>query len=519
MTTSTSVQPTISAQHISKTFGGRTVLNDFNLEIMPGEVHALVGQNGSGKSTFIKIIAGFYVPDENPEMSLRIRGEEVTFPMRAGESSRLDLSFVQQDLGLVDSATVLENLRVRNYNTGFAWRVRWRRERQYVRKLLAEFGVSVSPDRLIGSLNQVVKAQVAIARAFDQLRGVDNGLLVLDEPTPYLPRDGVDRIFQTVREVAARGVAVLFVSHRLEEVFDLTSNVTIIRDAKVVDCMPTASLTEETLIEKILGFKLDDLYPEGSVPAQAVAMTIDHVSGPEVSDVSFKLHRGEVLGITGLLGMGWDRLPYLLFGAERATDGTLTTDTTTVRLDTDMSCARAIEMGLALVPGNRLVDGSLQTATVRENLTLATLGTYYTKGLLRGRRERSKVRGVLHEYDVRPPDPDRAFSTLSGGNQQKVVLAKWFATNPSVLLLHEPTQGVDVGARAAIFKRIRDAAIDGCAVLLASSEYQDLPHICDRVIVMRSGQAVAELSGAALTHERIVEQSFRVGAKVAAAAG
>jgi len=174
MTTSTTTQPTISAHHISKTFGGRTVLNDFNLEIMPGEVHGLVGQNGSGKSTFIKIIAGFYDPDSNPEMSLKIRGKEVTFPMRAGESSSLDLAFVHQDLGLVDTATVLENIRVRRYNTGFAWRVPWRRERQYVRKLLAEFGVSASPDRLVGSLNQVVKAQVAIARAFDQVRGVDN---------------------------------------------------------------------------------------------------------------------------------------------------------------------------------------------------------------------------------------------------------------------------------------------------------------------------------------------------------
>jgi len=519
MTTSTTSQPTISARHISKTFSGRTVLSDFNLEIMPGEVHGLVGQNGSGKSTFIKIIAGYYEPDADPEMSLRIRGQEITFPMRAGESSNLELAFVHQDLGLVDTATVLENIRVRRYNTSFGWRVPWRRERQYVRKLLEEFGVSCSPDRLIGSLNQVVKAQVAIARAFDQLRGVDDGLLVLDEPTPYLPRDGVDRIFRTVREVAARGVAVLFVSHRLEEVFDLTTNVTILRDAKVVDTRPTASLTEQTLIEKILGRELDELYPEGHVPAKALAMSIDHVSGHEVNDVSFKLHRGEVLGLTGLLGMGWDRLPYLLFGADRATDGTLTTDSVTVRLNTDMSCTRAIEMGLALVPGNRLVDGSLQTATVRENLTLATLGTFYTQGLLRGRRERSTVRRVLHEYDVRPPEPDRAFSTLSGGNQQKVVLAKWFATNPKVLLLHEPTQGVDVGARAAIFKRIRDAASDGTAVLLASSEYEDLPHICDRVIVMRSGQSVAELSGAALTHERIVEQSFRVGGNPAVATG
>ncbi len=502
--------PIISARHISKTFAGRAVLDDFDLEIMPGEVHGLVGQNGSGKSTFIKIIAGYYEPDPNPDASLAIRGQDVSLPLKAGESGKLGLAFVHQDLGLVETATVLENINVRRYRTGFGWRIPWRRERRHVRQILEKFGLRISPDAPIDSLRQVDRAQVAIVRAFDQLSEVDRGLLVLDEPTPYLPRDGIDRVFQTVREVAARGVGVLFVSHRLEEVFDLTTRVTILRDARIVDCLPTADLDEQKLIERILGFALEELYPEPHVPAEGVVLSVEHLSGPEVLDVSFRLHRGEILGVTGLLGMGWDRLPYLLFGAERAAAGSLQVGSTSVDLAGGLTPPRAIELGLAFLPANRLGDGSLQSASVKENLTLATLGSYFSSGLLRHRRERDRASSLLHEFDVRPPDPDRIISTLSGGNQQKVLVAKWFETNPRVLLLHEPTQGVDVGARAAILKRIRDAAAAGAAVMLASSEYEDLPHLCDRVIVFRGGRAVSELHGPSLTHERIVEQSFRV---------
>lgn len=502
--------PIIRAEHISKTFAGRTVLKDFNLEIPPGEVHALVGQNGSGKSTFIKILAGFYEPDPEPGASLAIRGQEVSLPLRAGEAARLGLAFVHQDLGLVETATVLENMNVGRYQTRFGWRIPWRREKRRAKQILEQFGLEISPDTLIGSLRQVDRAQVAIVRAFDQLSEVAQGLLVLDEPTPYLPRDGVQRVFQTVRDVAARGMGVMFVSHRLEEVFDLTSRVTVLRDGRIVDCRPTAELDEQKLIERILGFALEKLYPAAHVSTESVALSVRNLSGPDVTDVSFDLHRGEILGVTGLLGMGWDRLPYLLFGAERATSGGLTVDAGEVDLASGLTPGRAIELGLAFLPANRLNDGSLQAAKVIENLTLATLGSYFRNGLLWHGPERRRARDLLREYDVRPPDPDRIISTLSGGNQQKVLVAKWFETKPKVLLLHEPTQGVDVGARAAIFKRIRDAASEGAAVLLASSEYEDLPHLCDRVIVFRGGRAVSELHGASLTHERVVEQSFRV---------
>ena len=501
--------PIISVRNISKTFTGKQVLRGFNLDVMPGEVHGLVGQNGSGKSTLIKILAGFHAPDSSPDASVTVNGRPVALPLKAGESTRLGLAFVHQDLGLIDDATVLENLRVRRYALAPGWRIPWRRERQYVRRILDDFGLDIDPTAQVSTLRQADKAQIAILRAYDQLGEVERGLLVLDEPTPYLPRDGVEKVFQTVRDVAARKFGVLFVSHRLEEVFELTDTVTILRDGAIVDTAPTHSLDEQKLIDRILGFSLAQLYPEPHVARKDRMFSVEHVSGDSVQDVSFEIHRGEILGVTGLLGMGWDRLPYLLFGAERATSGTLRLNDKEIRLD-GLQPRAAIKLGLAFLPANRLVDGSLQTATVTENLTLANLGSFFAHGLLRLGAERRTVDRLLVEYDVRPPESGRVFSTLSGGNQQKVLIAKWFETRPDVLLLHEPTQGVDVGARAQIFRRIRDAAAQGAAVLLATSEYEDLPNLCDRVIVMRSGRAIAELHGAALTTERIVEQSFRI---------
>ncbi len=508
-TTANGSEPIISVRNISKTFTGRRVLERFNLDIMPGEVHGLVGQNGSGKSTFIKIMAGFHVPDAAPDSSVKVRNNELTFPMRAGEATRLGLAFVHQDLGLVETASVLENVRVRRYDLGLGWRIRWNHERRYVQRILEDFGLDIDAEAHVSTLRQADRAQVAIVRAFDQLSRAKRGLLVLDEPTPYLPRDGVERVFQTVRDVAARGFGVLFVSHRLEEVFEITQRVTTLRDGKVVDCVPTSSLTEETLIERILGFSLEQLYPAPHTPRSERMLSVKNVTGAGVDDVSFDLHKGEILGVTGLLGMGWDRLPYLLFGAERATAGSMELGSRGIKLES-LHPQSAIKQGIAFLPADRLGDGSLQTATVRENATLAKLDDFFVRGVLRLGRERETVQRILTEYDVRPPDPERIFSTLSGGNQQKVLLAKWFETRPTVLLLHEPTQGVDVGARAQIFRRIRDAAASGAAVLLATSEYEDLPFLCDRVLVFRGGRVVAELHGGALTTERIVEQSFRV---------
>ena len=500
--TANEAKPIISVRNISKTFTGRKVLERFNLDIRPGEVHGLVGQNGSGKSTFIKIMAGFHVPDPAPDASVTVHDRAITFPMRPGEATRLGLAFVHQDLGLVESATVLENVRVRRYDLAPGWRIRWNHERKYVQRILEEFGLEIDAEALVSSLRQADRAQVAIVRAFDQLSQAKHGLLVLDEPTPYLPRDGVDRVFQTVRDVAARGFGVLFVSHRLEEVFEITQRVTTLRDGKVVDCVATSSLTEEALIERILGFSLEKLYPAPHTPRSERMLSVRNVSGAGVDDVSFELHKGEILGVTGLLGMGWDRLPYLLFGAEKATAGAMELGSRAIRLET-LHPRKAIKSGIAFLPADRLGDGSLQTATVKENATLAKLRDFFSGGFLRLGLEHDAVQRTLNEYDVRPPDPERIFSTLSGGNQQKVLLAKWMQVAPKLILLDEPTQGVDVGARQRVFEAIRHAAGQGAAILCASSDYEQLATICDRVLIFGRGCVLGELTGASVSKEQI----------------
>jgi ribose transport system ATP-binding protein len=506
-----STTPIFRAQNISKSFTGKRVLENLDLEILPGEIHALVGQNGSGKSTFIKILAGYHAADEDTDPEVWIRGERVPLPLEARDRARHGFAFVHQDLGLIETISVLENVRVGNFDRVGGGRISWRRERSHVKELLERFHLEISPEQPVAQLSQIERTSVAIVRAFDQLAEAERGLLVLDEPTAALPRDGIERFFATVKELTSEGFGVLFVSHRLEEVFEFTDKVTILRDGRRIHTGPTSELDEDKLIQQILGFTLDRLYPEPHTPATDVVASIENASARSgVSDVSLKVHKGEILGLTGLLGTGWEQLPYLLFGAEPAASGTLQLNGTVVDLK-DISPKRAIQLGCALLPGNRLVEGSLQTASVMENLTLPTLGSYFTGGLIHRRRERTRAQGLLHEFDVRPPVPDRLLSSLSGGNQQKVLVAKWFETKPKLLMLHEPTHGVDVGARAQIFQRLQDAAAGGVGVIVASADYEDLPHICNRVIVFRGGRAVSELHGADLTHERVVEQCFRTG--------
>jgi ribose transport system ATP-binding protein len=504
-----SPNPVLSARNFSKTFSGKTVLQNLDLDVLPGEVHGLLGQNGSGKSTFIKILAGYYAPDEGA--SLTVRGKPVALPLDPREPHLLGIAFVHQDLGLVPEMSVLENLRVGNFETGRCWRIPWRLERRRVRDSLRPFGLEhVAPEAEVRSLREVERALIAIVRALDRLKGLESGVLVLDEPTAYLPRDGVERLFNAVRTVAAQGIGVLFVTHRLEEVRVLTDRVTILRDGAHVETAATASLSEQDLIERILGRSLGELYPSAHEVQGDVALSARNVTGKVVRSFSIVVHRGEIVGLTGLLGMGHEQAPHLLFGSQRARSGEISVGGRDYDLRR-MSPRDAIAAGLALLPANRLREGAVQAATVTENVTLTTLPSYFSRGVLRHRRERRQVMGLLHEFHVTPPEPGRILAKLSGGNQQKALLAKWFATKPEVFILHEPTQGVDIGAKKQIFAQIRDLAQAGGSVILASVEYADLAHLCDRVLVFRDGRVVAELHGAGLSEERIVEQCFASG--------
>lgn len=498
-------EPVFVARNVSKAFSGRKVLRDVCFDVLPGEVHGLLGQNGSGKSTLVKIISGFHRPDDGA--SLLLQGSPISLPMVAGDARKLGMSFVHQDLGLIESATVLENLRVGRYETRFGWRIPWREERRHVSLALSRFGLALDPNQMVSALGEVDRAMIAIVRAFEELTHTDRGLLVLDEPTASLPYDGVDQLFTAIRQVASAGVGIVFVTHRLEEVWAITDRVSVLRDGVLVKTTATASLTEEALVESILGFSLGELYPTQHQWDAESILDVRNVSGSRVHGFSLDVRRGEIVGLTGLVGMGWERVPYLLFGAETAHTGSITVDGRTQDLRS-FSPRLAIRSGLALLPADRRRDGAVAAATVAENMTLNAMASYFVRGVLRRQREERNVRTLMQKFLVQPPDPTLRFAVFSGGNQQKALIGKWFATTPRVLLMHEPTQGVDVGARKEIFRHIRDAADGGMSVVIASSEYEDLAHLCHRVIVFRDGIASVQLEGANLSHDRILEKCF-----------
>ena len=499
--------PVLEASDVSKTFVGKRVLHDARLTLYGGEIHCLLGENGSGKSTLIKILSGYHEPD--PGASVVVRGEPITFPLPVGGLRTFGVAFVHQDLALIESGTVVENLRIGRYKTGLGWHINWSRERDWTTTSLESFGLSLDPRAPLASVSEVDRALVAIVRALDQLAaGPTPGVLVLDEPTAYLPRDGVDRLFRAIRTAAARGFAVLFVTHNLAEVQAVADRVSVLRNGRLVHTGPAAGLSEAQLVEHILGGALAKSM--GEPPTRKgleVRLRAERVTTREIAGFDVTVHSGEVVGVTGLLGSGWEHVPYALFGALPGCQGRLATPRGSFELS-DFTPGKATASGLALVPANRLRDGAAPLATISENMTLAVLSRYFRGGWLRQRSEVNDVERLMADLDIRPPEPHRIFSTLSGGNQQKAIIAKWLTTNPALLLMHEPTHGVDVGAKRQILNLIRSAANDGAAFLLASSEYDDLAELANRVIIFRDGRPVEELNGNGLTADQIAERAL-----------
>jgi ribose transport system ATP-binding protein len=504
--------PIVDIRGLSKTFAGTTVLNDVDLSVRHGEIHGLVGHNGSGKSTLIKILAGYHSPDPGGE--LRVRGEPVSLPLRHGEHRDLGIAFVHQDLGLVESLSVLENLRLGRYRAeGRARRINWRHERRVCEQLLERFSISVRPESDLTGVQDVDRALIAIARAVSDIELIDKpGLLVLDEPTVYLPGDSVQALFRTMRSVAAGGHGIIFVAHQLNEVLEITDEVTVLREGRVAGQLPTRSATHDTLVNLIVGGNLGDLYPDaGATPERKnVLAEAESLRGGLVKSFSATLLEGEILGVTGLLGMGSEDIPYLLYGALPAAGGTLSWRGTPVPARR-ISPVWSLRSGIVLIPANRLRDGVVPSMTVGENVGQAILRRSKKGGRLRLRELAAQVGRTLRAFDVRPAEPARPMNTLSGGNQQKALIGKWLQVDPKLLLMHEPTQGVDIRARQEIFSYIAAAAASGTTVLIASSEYEDLVGLCHRVLVFRDGRVEQELSGTALTEPELIKASYQTG--------
>jgi ribose transport system ATP-binding protein len=498
--------PVVELRGLTKSFGGAQALDGVDLTILPGEVHGLLGENGSGKSTLIKILAGYHAPDAG---TFRWNGEEVSLPLSPGQFRALGLAFVHQDLGLIPELSALENLRMVEFAAaGSMSRVNWGRERARAREAFERYGVHIEPDARVQDLSDTDRARLAIVRALEQIRHVEGvGLLVLDEPTVFLPKEGTEDLFRLIREVVARHASVLFVSHDLDEVREVTDRVTVLRDGRVHGTVVTAQASEGQLVEMIIGRRLEELdFQHHDTAGKPVDASVLELAGGHLDGVSFDVHKGEILGLAGLMGSGFEDVPYMLFGARPARGGRLAVDGAVYDLCA-MTPARALAADMALLPGDRQADGSVGSMSVGENVMLQVLDRYGPMRLKR-RRLRDDAGRLLIEFDVRPDDPNLAYQSLSGGNQQKALLAKWLQIEPRLILLHEPTQGVDIGARQQIFGMLREAAEAGMAVICASSDYEQLAQICDRVLVIGRGRIVRELRGGEITKERIAEQVY-----------
>ena len=502
--------PALRLRSVCKTFPGVRALHSVDLDVQPGTVHALLGHNGCGKSTLVKALAGFHNPDSGCSAWL---GDE---PLELGssvEAERLGLRFVHQDLGLVLELGAMDNIGlVRGYLRSRSGRIRWGDQARQTHELLARFGLDLDPCAPLSEASPVERTAVAIVRA---VAGWEpgRGLLVLDEPTAALPAREVDELFRLVREIRDTGTAVLLISHRLDEVMTVADHATVMRNGEIcwdgaVDGMSVGAFA--ALIADVEGTADMDLEPRRAaldLADQPVVLTVEGVTGRYLHGVDLELRRGEVLGIAGLLGSGREELPYAVAGAAgpgvhgRFTIG----DTTVDRLDIGL----ARSLGVALVPADRAGEGVVPDFTVGENVTLAALPSLRSilvgaRGHLPRQREREFAQSWLSSVSASPDVVARPIGTLSGGNQQKAVLARWLSIAPLVLAISEPTAGIDIGARTSLYEEVRARADDGLAVLVSSSDAEDLVAVCDRVLVLRDGHIATELRGEEITKAAIV---------------
>jgi rhamnose transport system ATP-binding protein len=486
--------PVLALQGVSKSFGAVRALRDVSLELFPGEVHALAGENGAGKSTLIKTLAGVHRPDAGQVL---LDGEPVVFH-GPGDARDAGIAVIYQEPTLFADLSIAENIFMGRQMRRAFGRIDHRATRAATAALMRRLGVDLDPDRPARGLSIADQQIVEIAKALS----FDARVLIMDEPTAALTGSEVARLFGVVRTLRDQGAAVLFISHRLEEIFELCRRVTTLRDGARIAGESLDGMTEDDLVRRMVGRDLDELYPKQAVRPGEVALAVRRLTREGVfTDVSFEVRRGEIVGLAGLVGAGRTEVARAVFGIDRRDAGEVVVDG---RKLPNAAPSAAMAAGLALVPEDRRAQGLVMDMSIERNIGLTGLRTTVRAGLVDRGAERSRSVDWAVRLQVKYARIADAVSTLSGGNQQKVVLAKWLATGPKVLIVDEPTRGIDVGTKAEVHRLLGELAADGVAVLMISSDLPEILGMADRVLVMHEGRLTAEIPRSEATEETVM---------------
>jgi rhamnose transport system ATP-binding protein len=490
-----SVPPVLALADVSKSFPGVRALKSVRFDMQAGEVHALLGENGAGKSTLIKIISGVHRPDLG---SIRIDGREVAFASPL-EAQRAGIATIYQELLLFPELTVAENIFMGHAPRTRLGAIDWGQMRLEARALLASLDIrDLDVNQVVGTLSVGNRQRVEIAKALSQ----NARILIMDEPTAALTEHDVARLFDIVRLLRARSVGIVYISHRLEEVFLLADRVTVFRDGEYVATKAVAETNRDDLIQMMVGRKIDALFPKADVPiGEPVLELRDIVRKPVANGVSLTLRAGEILGLAGLVGSGRSELAQAVFGITPADSGEIRLGGRAVRI---RNPAEAKRLGIAYVPEDRGTQGLVRPMPLKDNVSLAVLGRIARHTLIDRAAEVRLAEESIRRFDIRASGIEQIVAKLSGGNQQKVVLSKWLARAPKLLILDEPTRGIDVGAKAEIHRLMGELARQGLAILMISSELTEIMGMSDRILVMREGRIAAEFARGAATQEAIV---------------
>ncbi len=483
----------LTLKGVSKDFPGIKALDRVDLSVRPGEVHALIGENGAGKSTLVKILSGVFPPTEGV---ITLEGKPISF-RSPHESQAAGISAIHQEATMFPELSVTENIFM-GHHLKARGMVGWRSMQERTSELLESLQIKINPRAKVKTLSFAERQMVEIVKALS----INTKIVIMDEPTSALTLREVEHLYTIIRQLAQSGKAIIFISHKFDEIFEIADSYTVLRDGKWVGEGRVAEATVDSIVRMMVGRSLDQMYPKSEIPLGEVALKVQGLTRNGIfKDVSFELRKGEILGFFGLVGAGRSEVMRVIFGIDAADGGEISIDGKRVEI---RNPSDAMRHGIALVPEDRQLQGAILPMNIRENTTLPIVGSLARRGVLRRGAETSVTERYGSLLQVKSAGWEAAVNSLSGGNQQKVVLAKWLATKPRVLVLDEPTKGIDVATKATVHKFISDLAAESIAVILVSSELPEILGMSDNIVVMHEGRITAHMSRAEATPERVI---------------